>query len=92
LPSTTQGLLISTLLDNGWAIYPVNPKTVDRRRNAANAKTDRIDAYLLAKTGCSDLADLRRLTPDNPIGPCTDDINNASTLPSSKCSGSTNFV
>jgi transposase len=64
---TSQGLLITTLLDRGWTIYPVNPKTVDRRRNAAGAKTDRIDAYLLAKTGRSDLADLRRLTPDNPI-------------------------
>jgi hypothetical protein len=67
LPSTTQALFISTLLDNGWTIYPVNPKTVDRRHNAANAKTDRIDAYLLTKTGRSDLADLRRLTPDSPI-------------------------
>jgi transposase len=67
LPSTTQGLLITTLLDKGWTIYPVNPKTVDRSLHAANAKTDRIDAYLLAKTGRSDLADLRRLTPDSPI-------------------------
>jgi transposase len=64
---TSQGLLIAALLEAGFTVYPVNPKTVDRRRNAAGAKTDRIDAYLLAKTGLSDLADLRRLHPDSPI-------------------------
>lgn len=64
---TNHGLLISTLLEEGCTIYPVNPKTVDRRRNAARAKTDAIDAYLLAKTGRSDLADLRKLTPDSAI-------------------------
>jgi transposase len=60
-------LLITALLEAGFAVYPVNPKTVDRRRNAAGVKTDQIDAYLLAKTGRSDLADLRRLTPDSPL-------------------------
>ena len=44
----------------------MNPKTVDRRRKPSGAKTDAIDAYLLAKTGRSDLADLRRLAPDSP--------------------------
>ena len=38
----------------------MNPKTVDRRRGAAGAKTDQIDAYLLAKLGRSEQADLRR--------------------------------
>lgn len=64
---TNHGLLIAALLEAGFAVYPVNPKTVDRRRNAAGVKTDRIDAYLLAKTGRSDLADLRRLRPDSPL-------------------------
>ncbi len=64
---TNRGLLITALLSAGFAVYPVNPKTIDRRRNAAGAKTDQIDAYLLAKTGRSDLADLRRLTPDSPV-------------------------
>jgi transposase len=64
---TNRGLLIAALLAAGFAVYPVNPKTVDRRRNAAGVKTDQIDAYLLAKTGRSDLADLRRLTPDSPL-------------------------
>lgn len=64
---TTHGLLIASLLEAGFVVYPVNPKTIDRRRNAAGAKTDAIDAYLLAKTGRSDLADLRPLKPDSSV-------------------------
>ena len=62
---TTHGLLIAHLLEGGWPVYPVNPRTVDRRRSASGAKTDTIDAYLLAKTGRADFADLHRLTPDS---------------------------
>jgi len=62
---TTHGLLIAHLLEGGWPVYPVNPRTVDRRRSASGAKTDTIDAYLLAKTGRADLADLHRLIPDS---------------------------
>jgi len=64
---TNQGLLIAALLEAGFTVYPVNPKTVDRRRRASGAKTDAIDAYLLAKTGRADLADLRPLKPDSPL-------------------------
>jgi len=64
---TTHGLLISALLEAGLPVYPVNPKTVDRHRKPAGAKTDALDAYLLARTGRSDLADLRRLTPDSAL-------------------------
>jgi transposase len=67
LIETSQGLLITALLEAGLAVYPVNPKTVDRRRKPSGAKTDAIDAYLLAKTFCSDLADLHRLAPDSPV-------------------------
>jgi transposase len=62
---TNRGLLITALHEAGFAVYPVNPKTVDRRRVASGAKTDRIDAYLLAKLGRSELADLRKLQPDS---------------------------
>ena len=62
---TSHGLLIAHLLEAGWPVYPVNPRTVDRRRAASGAKTDTIDAYLLAKTGRADLADVHRLTPDS---------------------------
>ncbi len=63
----SRGLLIAALLEAGLPVYPVNPKTVDRRRKPSGAKTDGIDAYLLARTGRSDLADLRRLAPDSPV-------------------------
>jgi transposase len=62
---TTHGLLIAHLLEAGWPVYPVNPRTVDRKRSASGAKTDQIDAYLLAKTGRADFADLHRLIPDS---------------------------
>jgi transposase len=64
---TSRGLLITALLEAGWPVYPVHPKTVDRRRAASGAKTDAIDAYLLAKHGRAELADLRQLKPDSPI-------------------------
>jgi Transposase len=60
---TTQGLLITALLEAGFPVYPVNPKTLERRRAPSGAKTDALDAYLLAKKGRSDLADLRRSAP-----------------------------
>lgn len=62
---TNRGLLISFLLDHGFAVYPVNPKLVDGRRSPAGAKSDPIDARLLAKIGYSDLDSLRRLRPDS---------------------------
>src|SRR5713226_7526986 len=64
---TTHGLLIAALLEAGFPVYPVNPKTVDRRRSASGAKTDQIDAYLLVKHGRSEFADLRKLQPDSSI-------------------------
>ena len=53
------------MLEALFPVYPVNPRTVDRRRSASGAKTDTIDAYLLAKTGRADFADLHRLAPDS---------------------------
>jgi transposase len=64
---TTHGLLISYLLEHQWPVYPVNPRTVDRHRAPSGAKTDAIDAYLLAKTGRADFVDLHRLNPDSEL-------------------------
>lgn len=64
---TTHGLMISYLLEHHWPVYPVNPRTVDRHRAPSGAKTDTIDAYLLAKTGRADFADLYRLDPDGEL-------------------------
>jgi transposase len=63
---TSHGLLITFLLEAGIPVYPVNPKTANQLRKAAGAKTDRIDAYRLPKTGRFELAELRRLEPDSP--------------------------
>jgi hypothetical protein len=45
---TNHGLLITALLEAGLVVYPVNPKTVDRHRKPAGAKTEAIG-------NCSDL-------------------------------------
>jgi transposase len=63
---TNHGLLITFLLEAGIPVYPVNPKTANQLRTAAGARTDQIDAHLLAKSGRLDLAELRRLEPDSP--------------------------
>ena len=64
---TNHGLLITFLLEAGIPVYPVNPKSANQLRKSAGAKTDHIDAHLLAKIGRLDLAELRRLEPDSPI-------------------------
>jgi len=64
---TNQGILVSTLLEAGFSVFPVNSNTIDHRRSPSRAKTDSIDAYLLAKTGRADFADLRQLKPESPV-------------------------
>ena len=64
---TDRGLLVATLLESGLAVHPVNPKTVSKRRVPSGAKTDASDASMLARTGRSDLRDLRKLAPDDPV-------------------------
>jgi transposase len=63
---TNHGLLITFLLEAGIPVYPVNPKMANQLRKAAGAKTDQIDAHLLAKMGRFELEELRRLEPDSP--------------------------
>lgn len=46
---TNHGLLIAALLEAGFAVYPVNPKTLDQRRSVSGAKTDRSDRRLSAR-------------------------------------------
>lgn len=48
---TNHGLLVNFLLDQDWTVYAINPKAVDRYRDrtrTARAKSDRLDAWLLA--------------------------------------------
>lgn len=63
---TNHGLLITFLLEAGIPVYPVNPKTANQLRKVAGAKTDQIDAHLLAKMGRFNLAEMRQLEPDSP--------------------------
>jgi transposase len=64
---TRQGLLITALLEAGFVVYPVNPFLVKERRKASGAKTDAIDATILARIGRSELPDLHPLEPDRPL-------------------------
>src|SRR5262244_1135919 len=64
---TNRGLLITALLEAGLPVYPVNPKTLEKWRRPSGAKTDAIDAFLLARKGRSDLDQLRRLEPDSAL-------------------------
>lgn len=64
---TRHGILVNHLLEAGFAVYPVNPKTVDRHRSPARAKTDMIDAQILARHGLHELDQLRQLKLDSPI-------------------------
>jgi len=64
---TNKGLLITALLEAGLWGYPVNPKTLEKWRKPSGAKTDAIDAFLLARKGRSDLDQLRRLEPDSSL-------------------------
>jgi transposase len=64
---TKHGLLIQFLLEQGFAVYPVNPKVVDRRRKPSGAKSDPIDARILAELGRTDIKRLRQLKPDSEL-------------------------
>lgn len=64
---TSRGLLVSALLQEGFRIYPLNPKVVDRQRRPSGAKTDFIDAKLLADIGRKEFANLRALTISNEL-------------------------
>jgi transposase len=64
---TNHGRLSTFLLEAGIPVSPVNPKTANQLRKSAGAKTDQIDAHLLAKIGRLELAELRRLEPDSRI-------------------------
>lgn len=64
---TKHGLLIQFLLEEGFTVYPVNPKVVDRRRKPSGAKSDPLDARILAELGRTDINQLRPLKPDSEL-------------------------
>jgi transposase len=63
-----QGRIVDFLLDHGVAVYPVNPKALDRVRDRfrmSQSKSDSFDAYVLAEFLRTDHAHLRALQPDS---------------------------
>lgn len=66
---TSHGAWIQSLLDHGYRIYPVNPKSADSFRKALSPngnKSDTIDAKVLAMFLVTIHQDLRPLKPDDP--------------------------
>ena len=66
---TSHGAWVQALLDRGYKVYPVNPKTVERFREALSAaghKSDEIDAKVLAMFLITFHQDNKPLRPDAP--------------------------
>lgn len=62
------GRVVDFLLDHGVAVYPVNPKAVDRVRDRyrmSDSKSDLFDAYVLAEFVRTDQAHLKVLQPSS---------------------------
>lgn len=62
---TAHGLLVSALLEAGYSVYAINPKSVERyraRTRVSRAKTDPADAELLARILLTDRERHRPLT------------------------------
>lgn len=65
------GALLHWLLAQGYALYPLNPKSAERARDRyrpAGGKDDRRDAFMLADTVRTDGGALRRLEPPDEWG------------------------
>jgi transposase len=63
-----QGRIVDFLLDHGVAVYPVNPKALDRARDRfrmSQSKSDGFDAYVLAQFLRTDHGHLRPLEPSS---------------------------
>ena len=62
------GRMVEFLLDHGVAVYPVNPKALDRVRDrfrVSSSKSDPFDAYVLAEFVRTDHAHLRAIEPSS---------------------------
>ena len=60
---TSQALVVDWLSTTGFTVYPVNPKVADARRKPSGAKTDQLDAAILARLGWQEADTLRPLRP-----------------------------
>ena len=67
---TPRGALVATLMEQGLAVYAVNPKQLDRfrdRHTVAGAKDDRRDARVLADSLRTDAGAFHRVEVDDPV-------------------------
>ncbi|MEX5638057.1 IS110 family transposase [Parafrankia sp. FMc2] len=65
---TRHGLLVEALLDAGFAVVPVNPDLVARRRGPARKKDDAEDARICCLLALDRHASLKQLVPHGEIG------------------------
>jgi transposase len=66
---TPRGVLVDTLIEQGFAVFALNPKQLDRFRDrftASGAKDDRRDAHALADGLRTDARAFRAVQPDDP--------------------------
>jgi transposase len=67
---TPHGALVDTLLDQGFGVFAINPKQLDRFRDrfsAGGAKDDRRDAQVAADALRTDRRAFRRVSSDDPV-------------------------
>jgi transposase len=64
---TSDGLLVTALLEAGLVVCPVNAAAAQRLRPLSGAKTDALDALLLARLGRTDWPRVRVLQPESPL-------------------------
>ena len=67
---TPRGALVDTVIEQGFPVWAVNPKQLDRFRDrftAAGAKDDARDAHVLADALRTDRRAFRRVRPDDPL-------------------------
>jgi len=64
------GALLAWLLDQGYTVYGVNPKSAERARDRyrpSGGKDDRSDAFILADIVRTDRGSLRPIRPDSDV-------------------------
>jgi len=67
---TDNGLVVSTLMDWGYTVYPINPKAVDRYRDrykTSGIKSDEFDACVLANILRTDKDRFQPILPDSQL-------------------------
>jgi transposase len=65
----TRGVLVDTVVEQGFRVFAVNPKQLDRFRDrfsAGGAKDDRRDAHVLSDALRTDARAFRAIRPDDP--------------------------